>query len=189
MADYQTAFNFLMDDEDRNRSGVIVSDPEPEAPTARARFGLNSYWHPDLAEAAFFSYNPDATPKVPNDEALVMAAEAYRKGEWASIRGDSISNQDIANKFLSLAVNDGSAEATKIVQRAVNRVVFPLPGELGLRVDGICGEQTLSAINQAQPADLLSQIKYYACQFYRDCAFRMNWDDKELNAHLARANR
>lgn len=189
MADYQKSFDYLMTDEDSTRSGVIVSDPEPEAPTARARFGLNSYWHPDLAEAGFFSYNPDATPKIPNDEALVMAAAAYRKGEWSSIRGDSISDQDIANKFLSLAVNDGSSEATKIVQRAVNKVVFPLPGQLGLRVDGICGEQTLSAINQAQPADLLSMIKSYACQFYKDCAFRLNWGPRQLAAHLSRANR
>src|SRR6185312_15984467 len=170
MADYSQAFEYLMDDEDRSRSGVIVCDPEPAAPAARARFGLNSYWHPDLMEAGFFAYNPDATPKIPNDEALQMAATEYRKGEWTGIRGDSITSQDVAYKFLSLAVNLGEVEATKILQRAVNRVVFPLPGELGIRVDGICGEQTISAINQAAPADLLSMIKSYACQFYKDCA-------------------
>jgi hypothetical protein len=189
MSDYEIAFQYLMDDEDRNRSGAIVSDPEPGAPDARARFGLNSFWHDDLLTAGYFTFNPDATPKIPNEEALAMAASAYRAGEWSWIRGDGINNQDVANKFLSLAVNSGAHEATKIVQRAVNRALYTLPGELGLHVDGVCGEQTLAAINKADHVLLLPMIKSYAVQFYKDCGARLKWSPRELAAHLNRANR
>jgi len=190
-ADYVIAFNYLMDDEDRSRSGHIVADPEPDAPEARARFGLNSRWHPDLLDAGFFTFNPDASPKIPNDEALRMAATAYRLGEWIQIHGDRIICQDIANKFLSLAVNCGSSQATKIVQRAVNKVLFSLPGESGLHVDGACGEQTVTAINKANPEDLLPQIKSYAVQFFQDCFHnpKLKWTQRDLDAHITRANR
>jgi len=199
MADYFVSFNYMMDDEDPKRSGEIISDPEPESQLARARFGLNSAWHPDLVEAGFFTFNANCTPKIPNDEALRLAAVAYRLptrvggkrvgGEWTEISGDLIRSQDVANKFLSIAVNSGAENATKIIQRAINKVLFTLPGELGLHVDGVCGSQTLEALNRCDPVALMPVIKDYGCQYMRDCAPKLGWSPRELAAHLNRVNR
>lgn len=190
MADYSVAFNFMMDNEDAGLTGVITSDPEPQDPTARARFGLNSHWHPELVDQGFFAYNADATPKVPSDQALTIASNVYKAEYWFPIRGFAIADQGIANKFLDLAVNAGWKEATKIVQRAVNHCLTPVAvGYLPLTVDGACGSETLEAINKCNPGDLLGEIKSYAAQFYRDIAFRLKWPDRQLAAMLSRAAR
>lgn len=192
MADYPTAFNFMLANE--GPMGVITSDPilDPRHPdpTAQARFGLNSHWHPELVAQNFYTYNPDATPKVPNDHALRMAEDTYKYSYWCPIHGYQIIVQDIANKYFDMAVNQGCSEATKIVQRATNQCLTPVAiGYLPLHVDGICGPQTVEAINKANPEELLPAIKSYACQFYRDVAFRESWPPRKLAALLSRANK
>lgn len=190
MADYQQAFNYMMDNEDRSRSGAITNDPTADSPTARARFGLNSASHPDLVEAGYFTVNPDATPKIPTDEALQTAASVYKLQYWVPIGGYQIICQDIANKFFDLAVDAGTVQATKIVQRAANQCLVPVAiGYLPLSVDGVSGSKTIEAVNSVHPEELLPAIKSYACQFYKDVAFRLQWPTRKLAALLARANR
>ena len=190
MADYQQAFNYMMDNEDASRSGAITPDPTADNPTARARFGLNSASHPDLVEAGYFTFNPDATPKIPSADALETAASVYKIQYWVPIGGYQIICQDIANKFFDLAVNTGTVEASKIAQRAANQCLTPVAvGYLPLAVDGIAGSKTIEALNAANPEDLLPAIKSYACRFYKDVAFRQKWPARKLAALLSRANR
>ena len=182
MADYDIAFEYLMDDEDRARSGEVVHDPTSDDPDAVARFGINSHWFPDAKADGFY--------EMSQEDALAYVKGFYKYRFFAAIMGYGIAVQDIANKCLDLAVNEGVKEATKIVQRACNAVLTPVAiGKLPVTVDGVPGNETLDAINKCAPELLLPTIKAYACQFYRDIAGRLKWSPGQLRAMLTRANR
>ena len=182
MSDYQKAFNYMMANEDATRSGAVTPDPTAEDPNAVARFGVNSHFHPEALAEGFYDMS--------TDKALEWASDFYKYRYFAAIWGYQIACQDIANKYLDLAVNTGCLEATKIVQRACNSVLAPIAiGYKPLTIDGICGEHTYTAINACAPEQLLPEIKDYACQFYRDVAFRLNWPQRKLAALLSRAMR
>ena len=182
MADFNAALSYLMDDEDRQRSGAVVPDPAANDKTAKARFGINSAAHPEAVADGFY--------EMPKASALLYASNIYKLSYWVPIGGYQIICQDIANKFLSLAVNEGTHQATKIVQRALNQLFAPVvKGPLPLTVDGTCGPQTVAAINKANPEELLPAIKSYACQFLQDAAFRNKWPQSELDELKARVNR
>ena len=182
MADYTQAFNYMMDDEDAQRKGEVTPDPSASHADAVARFGINSGACPDALSEGFYT--------MPTDQALQWAATYYKFHYFIEMGGYRIIAQDICNKLFSLAVNAGYVEANKIGQRAANQCLTPVAiGYLPLHVDGICGDQTIQALNAAHPEELLPAIKSYACQFYRDVAFRQSWPPRKLAALLARANR
>jgi hypothetical protein len=182
MADYDIAFQFLMDDEDKQRTGEVVSDPTSADPKAVARFGINSHWCPEAVRENYYT--------MPHDEALEWAKGFYKCRYFAALLGYNIAVQDIANKYFDLAVNEGVEEATKIVQRACNQVSTPVViGKLTLAVDGKPGQMTLATINKCAPEILLPQIKAYGAQFYRDVAGRLKWSPRQTAAMIARANR
>ena len=189
MADYPKAFQFMIQNEDQSLSGEVTPDPienpaDPD-PCAVARFGLNSHWHPELAAEGFFD-----AQRVPAAQALVMAQDTYKYAYWFPIHGYQIICQDVMNKYFDLGVNVGCSEATKIVQRACNQVLNPVAiGYIPLKVDGICGEQTYTAVNKANPEELLPAIKSYARQFYQDVAFREHWPTRKLAALLTRTEK
>lgn len=182
MADFIIAFNFVLDNEDSTRSGVVTKDPTDDDPKAIARFGINSASHPEALAENFYS--------MPVEQALVWAEGLYKCYYWLPIKGNKIACQDISNKYMDLSVNSGVVEATKIVQRACNQVLkLYVVGYLPLMVDGICGSATSAALNQAHPEQLLPAIKDFASQFYRDVAFREHWPPRLLAALLSRVAR
>jgi hypothetical protein len=182
MADYEIAFRYLMDDEDRARTGAVVADPTSSDPKAVARFGINSHWCPEAVRENYYT--------MPHDEALEWAKGFYKCRYFAAILGYDIACQDIANKYFDLAVNEGVGEATKIVQRSCNQVIAPVMiGKLTLAVDGKPGQMTLATINKCAPEVLLPTIKAYAEQLYRDIGRKLKWSPELLKAMLKRANR
>ena len=185
MADFQQAFDYMMANEDGTRSGVVTHDPTEDDPNAVARLGINSAAHPELLACDFF--NPAI---IDAEHALVIAEGTYKYSYFVPIGGYSIICQDIANKFFDLAVNEGTEEATKIVQRACNQVLYPVVvGYMPLTVDGVAGSQTRDAINRANPENLLPVIKTYASQFYKDIALREHWTPRQLAALLSRVQK
>lgn len=83
---------------------------------------------------------------------------------------DEIKNRDISQVFIDAVIEFGHLEATKIMQRAVNRVTGNLG--LGLRVNGEFDAKTVKEINRLNPDDLLKQIKTYSAEFARDLAMK-----------------
>jgi lysozyme family protein len=88
---------------------------------------------------------------------------------------DEIRNRDIGQAFIDAVIEFGHEEATKIMQRAVNRVTGHLG--LGLRVNGEFDETTAREINRLNPDDLLEQIKAYHVDFARDLAMKARAHD------------
>lgn len=174
MAAFEFAFDAMMRHEDSTLSGIITDEPNG----GRARFGINSVAHPEVWGAGFFT--------MERCDALAYAAAFYKREFFEPIGGFQITDQSIANKFFDLAVNEGITQSTKIVQRAVNRVLFN--GAPNLMVDGKPGMHTIDAINLAMPGALLQSIKDYAVQFYKDLAASNPKFAPYLSGWLARAN-
>jgi lysozyme family protein len=169
MADFQPAFENTMKWEDPTGQGKVTHDPTLANPAAVARFGINSAANPDAAADGFYA--------MPLDQALEYAANLYRNTYWAKVCGSQIQDQSVANKFFDLAVNSGWVQATKIVQQA-----------LGMPVDGVCGPQTIGAVNTSDPAQLLRAVREQALKFYQDLAASHPQDQADLKGWEARAD-
>lgn len=74
---------------------------------------------------------------------LDRAMELYEKCYWKPMCLSQIANQEIAEELFDTAVNMGVKQAVRIAQEAIGL----LPFHPGLKVDGVMGPQTLSAIN------------------------------------------
>lgn len=65
-----------------------------------------------------------------------QASKIYKSDYWDVCKADKIKSQRIANLLVDFAVNSGCKTAIKALQRV-----------LGVSVDGVIGNQTLSALN------------------------------------------
>jgi len=179
MADSGPAFEFTMRWEDPDLKGDVHPDPTDTDPNAVERWGLNSHWFPNLVAQGYFT-------SMSKEDSFRIAQHVYEANYFGRILGWQIQDQSIATKIADLAYNEGCEEATKITQRAVNSLQTGLT--IALAVDGQFGKGTLTAVNLAQPADLLAAIKGYAEDFYRSWAIRENKPDSELQSLLRRVS-
>ena len=90
-----------------------------------------------------------------------QAKEIYRHDYWLSLY-DQIEDQRIATALFDFGVNAGTQRAVRTLQKAMNEV---LAGPI--LADGVFGPNTLSAVNGANPEQLLRwfttrRIIYYA---------------------------
>ncbi|MGH3427957.1 MAG: putative peptidoglycan-binding domain-containing protein [Mycobacteriales bacterium] len=168
MADFAEAFRNTMLHEDRSMTGVVTNEPpimakdvDIASPTfgqqivvqrPKARFGINSHAHPDAEIDGFYEMEKAA--------AIDYAKKVYRYDYWNKILGDSIEDQNVANKFFDLAVNDGVKQAARIIQRALCGI------GRNVVVDGAPGPNTAAAINASDPGMLLTAIRDYGRWFY-----------------------
>ena len=144
MANYETAFLFMQENEDDPRKpGKVTRDND----RGMVRFGLNSNSNPDLLARGFYS--------MPTLEALALARDVYRERYWVPIWGDDLKSQRVANKLLDMSVNMGPVQAIKLAQR--------VPGvwnkDLALSVDGKMGPKSLAAINATDEDQMVTGLR------------------------------
>jgi len=142
MADFQSAFAFVLLHEDPTCSGKVTEDAG-----GRTRFGIAGRFHPDLPEEFFTG---------PAEEALAEAEKIEEQDYWRPMRLAEIENQNVANKLFDMAVNMGVRQAAIYAQRAANYLLSRGDGRLQtgtgrLVEDGKIGEKTLAALNALQP--------------------------------------
>lgn len=90
-----------------------------------------------------------------------QAMGMYRALWWEPNRYDLIVNQSIATKVFDLAVNMGTRQAHKLLQRACRACDYRLVD------DGIIGSKTLDAVNLIDELGLLPAYRSEAGGFYR----------------------
>ena len=175
MANVKEAVHFALGLEDARLKGDVTTLPgDRGGPT---RFGLASNSHPDLVERGYF----DAAT-VPHDEALAIAEDTYADQYGAAVKLEAIEDQDVANRVLGFAINEGPGEATAILQRALISLGSKLVD------DGKFGPATLAAVNSAEPDQLIAALRNFEKQFYRHlCSVRPELLPN-LNGFLNRAN-
>lgn len=179
MADVDQAVQFVLLQEDSRLSGAVTTLPGDAG--GATRFGLASASHPELVAQGYYQL-ADGVPVIPNAQALSIAEAAYVSQYAARVQLGSIVNQDVANRILSFAINEGPEEATKILQRALNS----LGGALD--VDGGFGPVTLAAVNAADPAALMAAERNFEARFYRDLVTANPAMAPDLQGLLSRAN-
>lgn len=158
MADVDKAVQFVLGLEDARLKGDITTLPgDRGGPT---RFGLASASHPDLVADGYYEVE-NGSPKIPHDEALAIAEKAYAEQYGAKVQLEEIDDQDVANRVLSFAINEGPGEATALLQRALNTCGS------NLAVDGCFGPETLRAVNAANPAQVIAALRAQQAGFYR----------------------
>lgn len=178
MADLKKAVDFVLHQEDSRLTGAITTLPgDRGGPT---RFGIASRFHPELVEQGFFEQ--DDAPKIPHDAALAIAEGVYGSEYGAHLMLDEIESQDVANRLLSFAVNEGPREAVAIAQRACS--------SLGkwLADDGRMGPATVAAINSCEPEAWLAANRTFQEAFYRHLVAIRPAMLPELQGLINRAN-
>ena|ERR1700761_2522636 len=161
MANVHAAVDYVLGWEDANLTGVVTVAPDGK----RTRFGIDEHWHPELTNSLFFS-------SMGQVAALDIARGIYETSYCAPLCIAEITNQEIADKLLSLGVNVGIQRAAKMLQNAVSVVG-----------DGRIGPLTLHALDLADPDKVLADLRIEAESYYEElvkanpdlAAYRAGW--------------
>ena len=144
MANVDAAIDYVLGWEDATLSGVVTSTADGK----RTRFGIDEHWHPELTNCLYFS-------SMGQVAALQIARGIYEMSYCQPLCISEIDSQEIANKLLSLGVNVGLVNAAKMLQDAVTVVG-----------DGRIGPLTLHALDLADPAKVLQDLRAEAESYY-----------------------
>ena len=112
-----------------------------------------------------------------------IAISIYKRQWWDRYGYEKITEQSIATKVFSLAVNMGATQAHKLLQQAINDCFDHV-----ITVDGILGRVSLAAANYLDAKILLDKLKLSAVRFYTDLvlakrtreAFLAGWNNRAL---------
>ena len=144
MADFNTAFQLMIIHE-----GGYVNDPDdPGGETykgvARKIFSKWSGWtYVDMLKR-----QPGFPANLDKDNDLQMAVnDFYRVNFWDKIKGDQMTNQEVANSIFDFGVNAGIGTSASLAQMVVNE-----------KTDGVIGPDSLSAINKFDPNYFLASF-------------------------------
>lgn len=107
------------------------------------------------------------------DDAMTIAKKHY----WDKLKADYIGNQSVAEFIVDFAYNCGVGTSAKKVQEA-----------LGIPVDGVVGNVTLSAINRANQEQLFNKLKEKRRNLYLAIVARKPTQIKFLRGWLRRNN-
>lgn len=100
--------------------------------------------------------------------------DIYRKDYWRPVY-DEMTDKDAACKIFDMAVNMGHRQAHRLLQRAV-----------GVRDDGVFGNETLKAANECP--DLVQALCTQQAEFYHKLVIKRPVMLKFLRGWLTRAN-
>lgn len=159
MSDFNLAILIVLKNE-----GEFVDNPHD--PGGATKFGISLRY---LIQQKNKNMSIDDIRNLSQQDAINL----YRIHWWDRYNYHAINNQIIANKILDMSVNMGSKQAHICLQRAI----LSSTGN-HLDEDGILGDESFSAINQANPDTLLAALKSEAAGFYRslrNSEFEKGW--------------
>ncbi len=178
MADWNTAYNWMMDNEDGSRACKQVPDAGPAgwSGPCYAISGINSAaWPTQFAAIA----------AIPQDQRASAVQQFYHDNFWNSWMAQ-IASDDLCKRVFDFAVNGSSYHAVRCLQRAVNS----LPGNgTQLKEDGGWGPMTVAAVNAADANALLAEFKAQRVAYYEGCAAADPSKAQYLNVWKARAQK
>lgn len=184
MADWNTAYNFMMDNEDGPRACAQIPDaPEQHDPVTGERIGAfaisgvnSAAWPAEFAAIA----------ALPQDQREPLVQQFYQDHVWNQWFAQIVSD-DVCKRVFDFAVNAGGAKAVRCLQQAVNSLAAP--GATLLTVDGGWGPMTLAAANAADPVALTSAFQTQRVADYQAIAAANPSLAKYLPAWTARAQK
>ncbi len=177
MADWNTAYNWMMDNEDSNRACSQVPDAAPSgsAGPCYAISGINSGSHPGQFAAIVAVAQGQREPLV---------QQFYRDNFWNSWF-ERIESDEVCKRVFDFAVNGGPGTAVKCLQEAVNGVAT---NSSSIDEDGHWGPATVAAVNAADPEALVTAFKAQRLAYYQDVAAKKPGAAQSLAGWTRRAN-
>jgi len=177
MADWNTAYNWMMDNEDAARACAQVADacPGGVAGPCFAISGINSgAWPVEFAAIAA----ADQASREP------LVQQFYENHFWNSWYAQ-LNSDDLCKRVFDFAVNAGSGASVRCLQQAVNSFTLSDP----LVVDGGWGPKTLAAANACNPATLVAAFQQQRVAYYQAIVAASPAKAIYLNAWIARAQK
>jgi len=179
MANWDTAYNWMMDNEDSLRACAQVSDscPGGVAGPCYAISGINSaVWPAEYAPIA----------ALPQDQREPLVQQFYQNHFW-NVWFAQVTSDEVCKRVFDFAVNGGHGAAVKCLQQAVNSLADP--GATHIAEDGGWGPVTLGATNAADPGSLVGAFKARRIAYYQAIAAADPSKARYLAAWTARAQK
>ena len=178
MADWNIAYNWMMDFEDAPRACKQVGDACPtgvEGP-CYAISGINSaVWPGEFAAIAALDQG-DRSPLV---------QQFYQNHFWNEWYAQ-VDSDDLCKRVFDFAVNGGSGTSVRCLQQAVNS----LPSASDpIGEDGGWGPKTVGAVNAADPVALVQAFQAKRIAYYQGVVARSPGKAQYLNQWIARAQK
>lgn len=170
MADWNTAYTWMMDNEDPRRLCAELPDLCPagaEGP-CYAISGINSAVWPDGFEAI---------AALPQAQREPFVHQFYQKRFW-NVWYAQLNSNELAKRVFDMAVKAGSGIAVGCMQQALNRLAGPDGAQLV--DDGAWGPMTVEAANAANPEALVAAFQAQRVAYYQAIATA----DPRLAIHL-----
>lgn len=133
MANFKIAFDLVIGNE-----GVDSDDSADSG--GLTRFGISQKAYPSLDIKSL---------------TIEQSQDIYKRDYWDLIKGDSITDQDIANSIFDFGVNAGVGTSSKLAQKVV-----------GVDQDGSIGNDTIYAINTFNPKVFIPEFKLAKIERY-----------------------
>jgi hypothetical protein len=121
-----------------------------------SKFGLTA----EFLRSIGLPHDRDSIRNLTREQAI----EIYREHWWERYGFERLQDQRLATKFFDLAVNLGPQRATRLLQQALVRCGAQLT------VDGLLGERTIAAANEAPTECVLYHLRALAAEHYRTLA-------------------
>ena len=175
MADWNIAFNWMMDFEDAPRACKEVGDacPTGVAGPCYAISGINSgAWPTEFAAIA-------ALPQANREPSVQQFYQNHFWNNWYA----QLTSDELCKRVFDFAVNGGSGAAVRCLQEAVNSISAAAP----IAEDGGWGPATLAAANAADPDGLVVAFKEKRLAYYQAIAAQSPEKAKYLPNWTARA--
>ena len=178
MADWNTAYNWMMNFEDPARACAQIPDAAPSgvAGPCYAISGVNSgAWPAEFAPIA----------ALPQPQRGPFVQQFYQNHFWNKWYAQVVSDE-VCKRVFDFAVNGGSGTSVRCLQQAVNSL---LAGGTPIAEDGGWGPKTLTAVNAADPAALQAAFQAKRAAYYRAIAAAEPSKAKYLAGWTERANK
>ncbi len=178
MADWNTAFNWMMNFEDAPRACAKVSDacPGGVAGPCYAISGINSgAWPAEFAAIA----------ALPQSQRGPLVQQFYQNHFWNNWFAQMVSDE-VCKRVFDFAVNAGSGTSVRCLQQAVNSLLAA--GATPIAEDGGWGPKTLAAVNAADPVALQDAFQAKRAAHYQTIATASPAKAIFLTAWTSRAN-
>lgn len=114
-----------------------------------------------------------------------IAVDLYSKLFWNVIPYGSIQSQRLANYIFDAGVAMGINTGVRVAQRGCNALL----GNAPITVDGILGQQTLTALNCIPEKHLLVALPAARARLYHTIVLNNPGDQQFLTGWIKRANR
>ena len=96
---------------------------------------------------------------------------------WDKCKGDELQDQSVANMLVDWAWHSGVVTAVKALQK-----------EVGVKVDGVMGAQTLGAVNKKSPLPVFGALKQARKKFLEGIVRRDATQKENLKGWMNRVN-